>query len=58
MHRHELLYRISAEEGLEIADGSGDIDMTKMRASGIDVGLNVEPTVRSEFFPPKGPIRA
>lgn len=45
---------MKAEEGLDIDEAA----MQKMKAIVKPLGLNVDATVRSELFPPKGPIRA
>ena len=44
-----MVYRLSSEEALGTEKSQRGVS---------DVNLNVDATVRSEFFPPKGPIRA
>ena len=45
---------MKAEEGLDIDEAA----MQQMKPIVKPLGLNVDHTVRSELFPPKGPIRA
>ena len=53
-NRDQLLFRMKAEEGLDIDEAA----LQKMKHIVKPLGLNVDATVRSELFPPKGPVRA
>ena len=52
------MYRVRADNGLDVDKNGREVDQCEKPASPRDLGLNVDAAVRSELFPPRGPIRA